>query len=174
MYENNMPDLRYRKTQSFLQKNLPAPARIMDLGIDNPFAAIMRKEGYTVDNTGVADLDEQPDVATAAGYDAVTAFEILEHLLAPYALLKTIDAPALLISVPLNVWFAPPHRNANDLRDRHYHEFYPWQMDWLLEKTGWTIQDSEVWTSPDRLRLGIRPLLRFIWPSYYFVYCTRK
>ena len=174
MYENNMPDRRYRKTLSLMKTHLPAPARIMDLGVDNPFSEIMRKEGYTVDNTGGEDLDEEVSLAKATGYDAVTAFEILEHLLSPYTLLKSIEAPKLIISVPLNVWFSGPHRNPKDPRDNHYHEFYPYQMDWLLDKTGWKIDHSETWTSPDRWRPGFRPLLRFIWPSYYFVVCSRK
>lgn len=169
-----MPDRRYRKTLSLMKTHLPAPARIMDLGVDNPFSEIMRKEGYTVDNTGGEDLDEEVSLAKATGYDAVTAFEILEHLLSPYTLLKSIEAPKLIISVPLNVWFSGPHRNPKDPRDNHYHEFYPYQMDWLLDKTGWKIDHSETWTSPDRWRPGIRPLLRFIWPSYYFVVCSRK
>jgi hypothetical protein len=29
--------------------------------------------------------------------------------------------------------------------DRHYHEFEDWQLDWLLEKTGWKIIDSQKW-----------------------------
>jgi hypothetical protein len=32
--------------------------------------------------------------------------------------------------------------------DRHYHEFEDWQLDWLLEKTGWKIIDSQKWTNP--------------------------
>nr|HPR28412.1 hypothetical protein [Chitinophagales bacterium] len=71
MYENNMPDRRYRKTLSLMKTHLPAPARIMDLGVDNPFSEIMRKEGYTVDNTGGEDLDEEVSLAKATGYDAV-------------------------------------------------------------------------------------------------------
>ena len=169
-----MPDRRYSKTLSFLTEQLPAPAKILDLGVTNPFAERMQHAGYEVVNTGGEDLDEDRSTVMQAGFDACTAFEIFEHLLSPYELLKSIEAPQLIGSIPINVWFAPPHRNPNDPWDRHFHEFEPWQLDWLLEKTGWEIVRSETWTSPDRLRFGIRPLLRFIWPSYYFFHCKRK
>jgi hypothetical protein len=35
--------------------------------------------------------------------------------------------------------------------DRHYHEFEDWQLDWLLEKTGWKIIDSQKWTNRKNL-----------------------
>lgn len=174
MYENNMPERRYAKTLSFLKEQLPPPANIIDLGVINPFSERMLQAGYKVFNTGGEDLDEVRTTVEEPDYDCCTAFEIFEHLLSPYELLKSIKAPELVGSIPLNVWFAPPHRNPNDPRDRHYHEFYPWQFDWLLEKTGWEIVRSETWASPDRLRPGIRPLLRFIWPSYYFFHARRK
>lgn len=174
MYENSMPDRRYRKTLSWMMQHVPPPSRVLDLGVSNPFSKIMTEKGYSVTNTTGEDLDEDHSAVSADGYDVVTAFEIFEHLLSPYTLLKSIRAEQLVISVPLNVWFGKPHQNPNDPLDRHYHEFYTWQLDWLLEKTGWEIVHAETWTSPDRIRPGIRPLLRFIWPSYYFVYCRKK
>jgi hypothetical protein len=44
---------------------------------------------------------------------------------------------------------------------RHYHEFEDWQLDWLLEKTGWKIIDSQKWTNPVN-KFGIRPLLHYL------------
>ena len=132
MYENNMPDRRYRKTLSLMKTHLPAPARIMDLGWTIHSSEIMRKEGYTVDNTGGEDLDEEVSLAKATGYDAVTAFEILEHLLSPYTLLKSIEAPKSSSQYPECV-VSGPHRNPKDPRDNHYHEFYPikWTGCWI-------------------------------------------
>jgi hypothetical protein len=52
--------------------------------------------------------------------------------------------------------------------DRHYHEFEDWQLDWLLEKTGWKITDRLQFTHPVK-KLGIRPLLRYFTPRYYIV-----
>ena len=41
---------RYNLTLRFLQKVLPAPATILDLGVKNPFSEIMEQNGYTVFN----------------------------------------------------------------------------------------------------------------------------
>jgi hypothetical protein len=41
----------------------------------------------------------------------------------------------------------PAYRSKTDMWDRHYHEFEDWQLDWLLEKTGWKIIDSQKWTN---------------------------
>ena len=114
MYENNMPERRYAKTLSFLQEQLPPPANIIDLGVINPFSERMLQAGYKVFNTGGEDLDEVRTTVEEPGYDCCTAFEIFEHLLSPYELLKSIKAPELVGSIPLNVWFAPPNRNPND------------------------------------------------------------
>ena len=59
------------------------------------------------------------------------------------------------------------------MRDRHFHEFEDWQFDWLLEKAGWTIIDSQKWISKVKIN-GIRPLLRNYTPRYYAVYAERK
>ena len=47
---------RYNLTLSFLQKVLPAPATILDLGVRNSFSEIMEENGYTVYNTNGADI----------------------------------------------------------------------------------------------------------------------
>ena len=91
--------------------------------------------------------------------DVVTAFEIFEHLLNPYTILKEIKSDKLLISIPMRLWFSPAYRSKTDMWDRHYHEFEDWQLDWLLEKTGWKIIDRQKWTNPVK-KFGIRPLLR--------------
>ena len=75
---------RYNLTLRFLQKVLPAPATILDLGVKNPFSEIMEQNGYTVFNTSGEDLDILPEIVKKYNVDAVTAFEIFEHLIAPF------------------------------------------------------------------------------------------
>jgi len=104
----------------------------------------------------------------------VTAFEIFEHLLAPYNILKELKCNKLIASIPLKLWFARAYWNESDDWDKHYHEFEPKQFQFLLEKTGWKIKDSEFWTSPDQNKIGVRPLLRYFYPRYYIVYCERN
>lgn len=173
MYENTFPNKRYKHTLDFLKSVVPAPATIMDLGVENPFSEIMTENGYTVQNTTGEDLDLHTEAVKTADVDVVTAFEIFEHLVSPFNVLKDIKAQKLVATVPLRLWFAPAYQSKTDKWDRHYHEFEDWQFDWLLEKAGWEIIKRQKWTNPAK-KLGIRPLLRNFTPRYYAVYAVRK
>jgi len=172
MYKKT-PTKRYNNTLCFLQEVLPAPAVILDIGVRNPFSEIMEQNGYTVYNTSGEDLDENPEVVNNQKVDAITAFEIFEHLLSPYVILKKIAAKKLITTIPLNLWFTGAYRSKTDMWDRHYHEFEDWQFDWLLEKTGWEAKKNAKWTSPVN-KIGVRPILRKFTPRYYAVYAERK
>ena len=173
MYNNTFPSKRYRLTLQFLKKHIPTSESILDLGVKNPFSEIMVSEGYQVQNTEGEDLDEDHTTIKNSNATVVTAFEIFEHLLSPYEVLKSIKANKLVVSVPLKLWFAPAYRSKTDKRDRHYHEFEDWQFDWLLEKSGWQIIDSKQWTNPTK-KIGLRPMLRWFTPRYYIVYAIRN
>lgn len=172
MYENNFPHKRFKITLEFLEKHIPKTNNILDLGVENPFSQIMKEAGYKVQNTTGLDLDD--DVSEIANFngEVVTAFEIFEHLVSPYTSLKAIPCDKCVISVPLKLWFSSAYRNKNDIRDQHYHEFEPWQLDYVLEKAGWKVVDSVKFTNPVN-KLGIRPLLRKFTNRYYLVYCER-
>lgn len=163
---------RYHHTLEFLEKVLPAPATILDLGTRNVFSEMMEQHGYTVYNTKGEDLDLLPDLVKNYQVDAVTAFEIFEHLIAPFNVLRSVEATQLITTVPLNLWFAKAYRSSSDEWDRHFHEFEDWQFDWLLEKAGWHIKERQKWTSPV-YKLGFRPILRKFIPRYYAVYAQR-
>ncbi len=171
MYKK-MPQKRYAHTLAFLQEVLPAPATILDIGVRNPFSEIMEQNGYTVHNTSGEDLDEFPEMVNHYQVDAVTSFEVFEHLLSPYVLLKLIEANKLITTVPLKLWFASAYRSKTDMWDRHYHEFEDWQFDWLLEKSNWEIKKTTKWTSPIH-KIGFRPVLRKYTDRYYAVYAER-
>ena len=162
---------RYKNTCSLLSRVLPAPANILDIGMPNPLGKHLQTLGYSVLNTE-GDLDAHPELASTSA-DAVTAFEVLEHLVSPLPLLQAITAPKLIATVPLRLWFAPAYRSKSDLWNCHYHEFEDWQFDWLLERAGWSITHREKWTSPTGW-IGFRPLLRQFTPRYYAVYAERK
>lgn len=173
MYENTYPIKRFSITLEFLKKHISKEEVILDLGISNPFAEIMSQNGYEVFNTLGEDLDENHKALHSHDYQVLTAFEIFEHLLNPYTVLKNIQANKLLISVPTRLWFATAYKSKTDPWDRHYHEFETWQLDWLLEKTGWEIKDRLQFTHPVK-KMGFRPLLRWFTPRYYLVYAERK
>jgi hypothetical protein len=167
------PHKRYKETIAFLKKHIPTDQSILDLGVENPFSEVMKFEGYTVTNTSGQDLDDDFSVVKSHDFDVVTAFEIFEHLLAPYNVLKAIKAKHLVASVPLKLWFSDAYRSKTDKWDRHYHEFEDWQFEWLLEKSGWEIQDAVKFTNPVN-KIGIRPVLRYFTPRYYLVYAIRS
>ncbi|WP_228852375.1 methyltransferase domain-containing protein [Aegicerativicinus sediminis] len=173
MYENTYPTKRFKLTLEFLKEHIDRTNHILDLGVTNPLSEVMISEGYKITNTSGIDLDEDTHEVETEDYQVVTAFEIFEHLVAPYNVLKAIKAKKLVCSVPLKLWFSNAYKNENDPRDRHYHEFEDWQFDWLLEKAGWTIIDKKKWTHPTN-KIGLRPILRYFYPRYYIVYAERQ
>lgn len=172
MYEKTYPSKRFSITLDFLKKHISTDETILDLGISNPFSKIMLKNGYEVKNTKGEDLDNDQSSLQNETYTVVTAFEIFEHLLNPYTILQNIKSDKILISIPMRLWFSSAYRSKTDKWDRHYHEFEDWQLDWLLEKTGFKIIDSIQFTHPVK-KIGFRPLLRYFTPRYYLVYAER-
>ncbi|MES2800132.1 MAG: methyltransferase [Bacteroidota bacterium] len=168
------PNIRYKKTLEIVNKYISKDEKVLDFGTINPFTEIMLHEGFQVENTKGEDLDTEYGKINDYDVDCYTSFELFEHLLAPYNVLKEIKKGKLVSSVPLNVWFAKSYWNNNDEWDQHYHEFEPRQYDLLLKKAGWKIIHRELVKKPDRLRFGIRPLLRYIYPSYYFVVAIKE
>ncbi len=173
MYEKTFPNKRFRLTLEFLQKHISTSETIFDLGVSNPFSKIMVEQGYSVINTKGEDLDTDQTALQNEKYAVFTAFEIFEHLLNPYTILENIKCDKILISIPMRLWFSSAYRSKTDKWDRHYHEFEDWQLDWLLEKTGFKIMDSIQFTHPVK-KIGFRPLLRFFTNRYYLVYAERE
>ncbi len=165
---------RFQRTIQFIHECQPQHASVLDLGPNNPLSELIRQQGHRVENTASQqDLDLDFHQVEKEGYEVVTAFEILEHLVSPFPLLKAIRAPKLILSVPLKLWFAEAYWNPNDPYDCHYHEFEPKQLRMLLEKAGWTILKEKQYTNPE-FALGIRPILRYFTPRHMFVYCERN
>ena len=173
MYEYNFPTRRYNLTLNFVKKYISKNEEIFDLGVKNPLSDLLKSNGYTVTNTNGEDLDFDCSSIQNSKADVVTAFEIFEHLVSPFVVLKEIKANKLIASVPLKLWFSKAYKSKTDMRDRHFHEFEDWQFDWLLEKAGWTIISREKWTNPTK-KIGIRPLLRYFTKRFYIVYAVRK
>lgn len=172
MYEGKYPHKRYRHTLAFLKKHISTKETILDLGVENPFSKMMQTEGYSVENTKGEDLDLDFKLVANSNATVVTAFEIFEHLVAPFNVLREIKANKIVVSIPMRLWFSSAYQSKTDLWDRHYHEFEDWQFNWLLEKAGWKIIDTAKWTNPTK-KIGFRPLLRYFTNRYYIVYAER-
>lgn len=162
---------RINNTIAFLEEVAPL-GKILDLGEPNLLSRQLIKCGYEVENTKGEDFDVEYKKIKEYKADLITSFEVFEHLLSPYNILKEIEITRLVATVPLNMWFAKAQWNENVKRNRHFHEFEKRQFDWLLEETGWEIKKSELWIAPIRTP-GIRPILRLFIPRFYAVYCER-
>ena len=172
MYNDNFPYKRFKITLEFLQKHIEKDELILDLGIENPLSSLIKKNGYNINNTSGENLDVDRSSIKNSNAEVITAFEIFEHLLNPYSVLKDIKAKKLVASIPLRLWFASAYKNSHDKRDRHFHEFEDWQFDWLLNNTGWRIVDYKKFTNPVK-KIGLRPLLRLFTDRYYLVYAEK-
>ncbi len=164
----NLEKKRFDKTGEFFARHIPKTAQVLDLGIESDMSRFLRSKNYDIKNTAGEDLDVNFEAVKKFRY--ITAFEIFEHMFAPFNLLNAASGK-LVATVPLNVWFSPAYWNNQDKRDCHYHEFEPRQFRRLLERTGWEIIADEQWTISGLN--GVRPMLRTIFPSYYAV-CAVK
>ncbi len=169
----NQHQSRFLKTIKFMEDLNLKESKLLNLGPSNPMSEMLREENYDVTDTAEnQDLDLDFEIVKDKSFDVVVGFEILEHMVSPFPLLKSIAGTKLVLSVPLSYWFAKAYWNENDPLDCHYHEFEPRQFCMLLEKAGWSILKEEKHTSP-RFNIGIRPLLRMFTYRHYFVYCER-
>ena len=172
MYNKYFPVKRYRETLAFVKEHISDGSSILDLGVENPFTAILKKQGYQVTNTVGEDLDIDTSEVINNTADVTTALQILEHMVSPMQVLQDVPSKKLIASVPLRLWFSKAYRNKSDQRDQHFHEFEDWQFDWLLEKAGWKIKAKKKWTNPVK-KIGFRPILRLFTPRYYIIYAER-
>lgn len=172
MYANNSHQKRFKKTLRFLNRHIDSRSSILDLGVNNPLSKLVQDQGHKAENTAGEDLDENQTALITSKAEVVSAFEIVEHLLSPYQILKSIKAQKLEISVPLKLWFASAYRSKIDPLDRHFHEFEDLQLNWLLEKTGWKIMATEKWINPPQ-SFGFRSLLSYFVPRHYIVYAKK-
>ena len=89
---NSPHQKRYNKTLAFMEQHLEQGSSLLDLGIENPFTPQLKAAGYQVENTQGENLDDDYLGYAKKEVDCVTAFEIFEHMLAPYNILKTIKS----------------------------------------------------------------------------------
>jgi hypothetical protein len=164
---------RFRLTINFLMRFVSTNESILDLGTINGLGEYMKSLGFKVLNTEGEDLDFEQGFLKKYPVDVVTSFEVFEHLLNPFDVLRNLPCNKLVASIPLRLWFASAFWNKTNPLGKHYHEFEIKQFNYLLDKAGWLIIASETHTSPS-FKLGLRTILRWITPRYYFIYAVRK
>ncbi|MFP3860306.1 MAG: hypothetical protein ACLFUW_05745 [Bacteroidales bacterium] len=161
---------RYEISKKFLEKHINRNEIILDLGEERGLSYYLKKEGFQLVKTN-CDLDIEYNFVK--NYNVITAFEIFEHMFAPFNLLN-IASGKLVASVPLRLWFAKEHWTENNPLRCHYHEFSRRQFDLLLHRTGWEIKDKMSFKAFNPYKIGVRPILRKIYPRYYIVYAEKQ
>ena len=77
-----------------MEKHLEQGSSLLDLGTENPFTPLLKEAGYIVQNTQGENLDDDYMAYADCEVDCVTPFEIFEHMLAPYNILKHVKGKA--------------------------------------------------------------------------------
>ena len=85
-------------------KHLDPGSNLLDLGTENPFTPQLKAAGYSVSNTQGENLDDDFKKIAQTACDCVTAFEIFEHLLAPYNILKELKSISLFLFEKIKVF----------------------------------------------------------------------
>ena len=106
MYNKYFPVKRYRETLAFVKEHISDGSSILDLGVENPFTAILKKQGYQVTNTVGEDLDIDTSEVINNTADVTTALQILEHMVSPMQVLQDVPSKKLIASVPLRLWLS--------------------------------------------------------------------
>ena len=170
---NKVKRFRFNKTLSFVSRYIDPKDNILDLGTPNDLSEMLGKKNFQIQNAFGFDFDLDPEKINDYEYEVLTAFEVLEHLVSPFPLLRQAKARKLVVTVPLKLWFAKAYRNEKNPWDQHYHEFESWQLDMMIEKAGWEIKAREKWVPPFHLG-GLRSVLRAVTPRFYAVYAERR
>lgn len=88
------------------------------------------------------DLNAAPFPDLADRFDAATAFDVLEHLERPVAVLRWIPAPRLIVTLP-NALSPIARRMEERGRFAHLYSFTPYTARTLLERGGWRVTRIE-------------------------------
>jgi hypothetical protein len=164
---------RFAVTLGFLA---PLAPPVLDLGPPNALARVMEQRfGVRIEHTGEHDLDREPLPGFCPGpYAAITAFEILEHLMNPLFVLEgcravLADGGVLYLTVPRR----HPHEWLFGKSPEHFHEFAPDELRWVVEKAGFEIERLAM-MNVSELAFGVRPLLRRAFKNLLLVRCRGR
>jgi SAM-dependent methyltransferase len=164
---------RFAITLGFV-RDLPQP--VLDLGPANALArAVEQRFEVRVEHTGQLDLDrELLRTAFPGPWAAITAFEILEHVMNPLFVLdgcREVLRPdgVLYITVPRR----HPHEWLFGKSPEHFHEFAPDEMRWVIDKAGFAIARFTT-ANTSEMGFGVRPLLRRTFRNLMLAECRLR
>lgn len=134
----------------------------------------------TVDRSGQADisvdLNREWPTLPASQWDITTAFDILEHLENPIAVLRAIPTDQLLVSLP-NV-LSPVCRRLEKIDMLHLYSFTDYTARTLLTTAGWKIEQLYYtfgkWSWASRLINAVGSLAPAWVGTGLMIHCRRK
>jgi hypothetical protein len=164
---------RWNKTLDRLELYLPSRSRCLDLGPENPLGGmIARACDCRVENTAWVDLDLPYWHRNFHGpYDAVFAFEVLEHLFNPLGAL--LQAKSLL-SEHGSIYVTHPRRPSFLSTRGHFHELDAFRWEELVKRAGLRIVREETFRHVPTWFTGVRPLLRWAVGRVYFAQLRKE
>ena len=151
-------------------------APVLDLGPTNALARELEaRDGVRIEHTDHHDLDRERVPAFRPGpYAAITAFEILEHVMNP---LFVLDGCREVLRPDGVLYVSVPRRNGCEWlfgkSPEHFHEFAPDELRWVLDKAGFEIESFSA-ANTSALGLGVRPLLRRALRNLLLVRCRPR
>lgn len=166
--------------------------RVLDIGgvgygADNAYEAGLRDAWrasaarVTVDDSPEADVrlnfNEVPLPPLANDFDIAVAFDVLEHLENPAAVLRWIPCDRLIVTLPnAQSWIARRMERRN--KSKHLYSFVPYTATILMGEGGWAVDKLEYqfgkWSLLARLINACGSLFPRAVATGIVLYCSRK
>jgi SAM-dependent methyltransferase len=155
---------RYRKMDELLPEDL---GWCLDADGHNTFHEY-RDTDYLI---GKLNFNWGFDVGTTDEYDSVLSLEVIEHLMNPLSYLSMCEAVLkesgkLYLTTPIPLY--PPRWF---WYHQHFHELTKDRLYALLEEAGFKVVEYQ---KIRRFRLGVRPLIRWIFGNWHYVVAERR
>ena len=179
------------KSKAEVIKSELAGLHVLDIGgsgfgEDNPYERQLRDAWSVAASRTTVDRSDRADIQadlnkglpefTERRWDITTAFDVLEHLENPAAILRAVPTGKLIISLP-NV-LSPFCRRLEKIDRLHLYSFTDYTAEKLLDISGWKIERMYYtfgkWSFISRCINAIGSLMPSLVGTGLMIHCKRK